>query len=324
MNPSSADVSSFVTAFSVILPVLFVMGLGYWAGRAKQFDQDQVRGLNALVLEYALPALLFVGVVSASRGALLAAVPFALGILVATFGLFLLATIFCVFVLRRNLGTTAIQAGCTSNANVAFAGVPILTSLFGQSSTFSVATSALIINVTIVPAMVTMLEYDRQRSAGAETLKVAALIRQSLFTSFKQPYVLAPLLAAILVLLDLRPPSEFEKMLELIGSTTSGVALFLAGLILAAYRIEFSAETLGNTVVKTIVQPVLMALLVVAFGVAKPLGIEGIVICTLPTAVICPMLALRYGVYEAQAATTMLLTTIAIVVAVPAAIAFLR
>jgi predicted permease len=36
------------------------------------------------------------------------------------------------------------------------------------------------------------------------------------------------------------------------------------------------------------------------------------------------MLALRYGVYEAQAATTMLLTTIAIVVAVPAAIAFLR
>jgi malonate transporter and related proteins len=313
-----------MTAFSVILPVLFVMGLGYWAGRSKQFDQDQVKGLNALVLQFALPALLFVGVVSASRSALLAAVPFALAILVATGGLFLLATLFCVFVLRRKLGPTAIQAGCVSNANVAFAGVPILTSLFGASSTFSVAASALILNVTIVPAMVTMLEYDRQRSAGAKSLTVAGLIRQSLFTSFKQPYVWGPLLAAVLVLLDLRPPSVFENMLDLIGSTTSGVALFLAGLILAAYRIAVSAETLGNTAVKTIAQPVLMAFLVAAFGVAKPLGIEGIVICTLPTAVICPMLALRYNVYEAESATTMLLTTIAIVVAIPAAIAFLH
>lgn len=316
--------STFATALSVILPVLFVMGLGHWAGRAKQFDQDQVRGFNALVLEFALPALLFVGVVSASRSALLAAVPFAFAIFVASVGLFLVASFFCVFVLRRNVGATAIQAGSVSNSNVAFAGIPILTSLFGQSSTFSVAASALILNVTIVPAMVTMLEYDRQRSAGGKPVTVAALIRQSLFTSFKQPYVVAPVLAAVLVLLDLRPPIVFDRMLELIGSTTSGVALFLAGLILAAYRIEITAETLGNTVVKTILQPLLMALLVVALGIAKPLGIEGIVICALPSAIICPMLALRYNVYEAQAATTMLLTTVAMVVVIPIAIALLR
>ncbi len=101
------------------------MGLGYCAGRAKQFDQDQVRGFNALVLEFALPALLFVGVVSTSRSALLAAIPYALGFLVASFGLFLVAALFCVFVLRRDLGTSAIQAGSVSNSNVAFAGIPI-------------------------------------------------------------------------------------------------------------------------------------------------------------------------------------------------------
>ncbi len=172
--------------------------------------------------------------------------------------------------------------------------------------------------------MVTMLEYSRQRSASEKPLPIAAQIRQSLLSSFKQPYVLAPVLAAILVLLDLRPPVVFERMLELIGSTTSGVALFLAGLILAAYRIEVTAETLGNTLVKTIVQPLLMALLVVALGVAKPLASEGIVICALPTAIICPMLALRYKVYEAEAATTLLLATLAMVVVLPIAITLAR
>jgi predicted permease len=49
-----------LNAFSVLLPVLFVMALGALAGRAKQFDKDQVQGLNALVLAFALPASLFV------------------------------------------------------------------------------------------------------------------------------------------------------------------------------------------------------------------------------------------------------------------------
>ena len=172
--------------------------------------------------------------------------------------------------------------------------------------------------------MVIMLEFGRQRSAGAKTVPIATLIRESVFAIFRQPYVVAPVLAAILVLLDLRPPHVFDSMLYLIGSTTSGVALFLAGLILAAYRIEISLETLGNTLVKMVAQPVLMTLLVVAVGVAKPLATEGIVICALPSAIVCPMLALRYGVYQAQAATTLLLTTLMMVVAIPIAIALTR
>ena len=35
---------------AVILPVLFVLALGYWAGISKRFDADQVKGVNELVL----------------------------------------------------------------------------------------------------------------------------------------------------------------------------------------------------------------------------------------------------------------------------------
>lgn len=95
----------------------------------------------------------------------------------------------------------------------------------------------------------------------------------------------------------------------------------MAGLILAAYQVNVTAETAGNTLAKMIVQPVLMALLVVAFGILKPLGSEAILISALPTAIVCPMLALRYKVYEAEAASTLLLTTLAMIVVLPIAIA---
>ena len=38
---------------SVLIPVLFVVLLGYGAGRLKEFDADQVAGINELVLDFA-------------------------------------------------------------------------------------------------------------------------------------------------------------------------------------------------------------------------------------------------------------------------------
>ncbi len=42
-----------------------------------------------------------------------------------------------------------------------------------------------------------------------------ALIWRSVLATFEKPYVWAPLLAAILVLLDVRVPQEIQNMLEL-------------------------------------------------------------------------------------------------------------
>jgi hypothetical protein len=99
------------------------------------------------------------------------------------------------------------------------------------------------------------------------------------------------------------------------------VAVFVAGLIIAAYHVKVTVEIAANTLVKMIVQPVLMALLVMAFGIGKPLGSEAILICALPTAVIPVMFALHYKVYEAEAASTLLLTTLTMIVVMPIVIA---
>jgi predicted permease len=314
-------IATFLTALGVLLPVLFVVGLGFWAGWAKRFSTDQVAGLNEVVLDYAFPALLFVAIVRASRIALFAELPFVLALLVAALGLFVAIALLSVFALRHTLGAAAIQSISLTYSNASFAGIPILTPLFGAGSLLTIATAALMFNITLVPITVTILEYERQRAAGGTKVGLGTLIGHSVLDSLKRPYVWAPLLATVLVLCDVRVPAEIQNMLELIASATAGLALFVAGLILAAYRVKFSPEILGNVSVKMIVQPVLMALLVAALAIARPVGSEAILICTISTAVICPMLAVRYKVYEAEAASTFLLTTLSMIIVVPIAIA---
>jgi malonate transporter len=318
------DMATFFSALGVLLPVLFVLGLGFWAGWAKKFNADQVAGLNELVLDYAFPALLFVAIVRASRSALFAELPFVYALLVAALGLFLAIALLSIFALRHSLGVAAIQSISVTYSNASFAGIPILTPLFGAGSLLTIATAALIFNITLVPITVTMLEYERQRVAGGTKVSLWTLVGRSVLDSFRRPYVWAPLLATILVLCDVRVPTEIQNMLELIASATAGLALFVAGLILAAFRIKLSLEILGNVSVKMIVQPVIMGLLVAVLAIAKPVGSEAILICTISTAVICPMLAVRYKVYEAEAASTFLLTTVSMVVVVPIAITLSR
>jgi hypothetical protein len=42
---------SFLHSLSVLLPALFVMTLGFWAGRTREFNQEQLDGLTQLVLK---------------------------------------------------------------------------------------------------------------------------------------------------------------------------------------------------------------------------------------------------------------------------------
>src|SRR5690606_38212939 len=119
---------------SVLLPVLFVMGLGYFAGRAKEFDADQVQGINELVIGYALPALMFVGIASTSAAVLFSDAAFLLALTLGFAGAYVLALLFSLHVLRHSLGQAALQACSVAFPSVAFMGLPIFEGLFGKTS----------------------------------------------------------------------------------------------------------------------------------------------------------------------------------------------
>src|SRR5688500_2816514 len=114
-----------ITSFSVLLPVLFVMGLGYWAGCTKRFDADQTRGLNELVMTYALPSLMFVATVTTTRSEIFAEAFFLLALLIAFLGLFIVVVLLSVLVLRHAVGAAGLKAFLITFPSVAFFGIPI-------------------------------------------------------------------------------------------------------------------------------------------------------------------------------------------------------
>jgi predicted permease len=222
--------------------------------------------------------------------------------------------------LHRSLGEAALQANLASFPSVAFFGPPIFQGLFGASSLVSIALSAVLSTITIVPLTLILLEIHRQRAAGGEAQQLSSLILQSLANTFQLPMVWAPLIGVALVLVGVHVPQVLDNMLTLIGSTTSGVSIFLAGLIIAAYEIKLNREVIGNALVKMIAQPLLMAVLVSALGVANPLAREGIVICAIPTAVLATMLAPRYRLYEIESSSTLVASALFMIVTLPVAI----
>lgn len=321
------DGDLLLTSFSVLLPVLFVILLGYWAGRSHRFDTDQVKGINALVLDFAFPALMFVGISTTTRQEMLAEVPFLLSLFIGFAGFYVAALLIGRRLLGRSLGAAALLACSVSFPSVAFMGIPIFEDLFGQGSLLSVSAANAVGILIVVPATVVLLEIDAHRAKLANTPGASpgddGIIKSALISSFQKPVVWAPLLAFFLVAVDLRVPVELESMFRLIGATTSGVALFASGLVSAAFKLKVDLEIIGNVVAKMVLQPLCVAAIILIIGVSGPLAHEAILICAIPTAVFSSLLAPRYDVYVSECASTLILTTIVMVVTFPLALMLL-
>jgi malonate transporter and related proteins len=82
--------------------------------------------------------------------------------------------------------------------------------------------------------------------------------------------VWAPAVGLVIVLLGIPVSSLIKSMLSLIGQASSGVALFVSGLMLAAHKVKLQRVVSINTVMKSLGQPLLMLAFVLMFGLTKP------------------------------------------------------
>lgn len=133
----------------------------------------------------------------------------------------------------------------------------------------------------------------------------------------------APLLALVLVLLGIRVPRLLVSPLQFIGSTTSGVALFVAGLSVASVTFKLSLEVIVNSVGRVVVTPLLVAAFALLFGASRKDLQEGVVLAALPTGTIAILLANRYRRYQAEASSTLAVTTVALIPVLPALVLLL-
>ena len=301
----------------LLVPLFFVIGLGYYAGRTRRLDAHQSAGLNRLLVEFALPAALFTGTVQTPRDALLQLGPLIAALLLVYVVFWILGNVIARVWFQHSAGEAVVQATAVAFPNTGFMGVPILGGLFGASSVVTVAVATVLGTLTFIPVAVIVLEIVQGRRTAGESKTWRAVVLPAFANAARAPLTWAPILAAALVLLDVHLPQVVLSMLNLIGSATAGLAMFAAGLMLAMYPLRLNREALVNAVVKMILQPAAMLLIVRAMGMPHPLDVQGVILTALPTPVLATILAARYQTYRSEASSALVLTSLCLLVTLP-------
>jgi len=302
-----------------LLPVFFVLALGYIAGKRNTFDPDQAAGLSKLALSFALPATLFVSMTHMRRDLLLQQGRLVLALVLAHAGLFLIAWVALGLVKSLRGTRSIIYALMLSTSATPVFGLAVLDPILGPTSAGAVGLVALAINLVVPPAVV-LLEMDaaaKNQQAAMAASKPSAIVT-GLNAGLKSPLLWAPIAGVAVVLAGIHLPAVIGGSFELIGSATSGVAVFAVGLVLAAHPVRLSPGVLLGSLARVTVQSAVLWALLHVLHVVSPFAREALVCCSFPLATVVVLFAARYKAAESETASMLLISTLALAVTVPA------
>jgi malonate transporter and related proteins len=302
---------------NALTPVAFVILLGWLAGRSGIVAASASSELAVLVLDFCLPAELFIGTASATPSQL-DDWRFFVAIAIGLLAIYLLALAVALLVFRHRVDASALQALNGAFPNMAFMGIPVLTAVIGPSAVLPVVIGNLVSSLVLLPLTLALLEAGKSGGRGHQGLIV---VWHSVLGSIRQPLVIAPVLGVVVALSAWHLPVALHNSFTLLGSATSGVALFALGLLLTGETLKLSFSAVLNTVTKNLVQPLAIWLLVLLLDMPGEYRRELILLGALPTATITTMLALRYKVYTSESNATVLLSTVLSIVTLGAVIA---
>jgi malonate transporter len=297
---------------SDLIPIIAVMIIGYVSGKRNVFAPDQARILNKLVLDFALPAALFVSIVRADRAMLVENATLSIISLVGLVVLFMLSYFTIQWFFKRSKAEGAVCALIAGSPTIGFLGYAILDPLYGTGveTGLVIAIVAIVVNAVTIPIGLYLLNAGGGGDKGASQ-------GNALLDALKQPVVWAPILAVALVVVGIRVPKEVDPTFELLAKASSSVAVFAAGLTLAAYKIEFDAEVLYNTFFKLVLMPGVFLIAGWACGLDSRILQMLVLSVALPPAFSGVIIASRYDVYTRTGTSSLAVSVLGFIVAAP-------
>jgi malonate transporter and related proteins len=298
-----------------LVPIFFVMFLGYFAGARRIIDNQHVASLNVLLMTFVLPVALFVGVAQTSRSGLEENGKLFLVLVISISVIFGITFALNHYVFRLSPGENAVQSLGVGFPNFAAVGLPLLGSVMGPGSAVSVAVSVAAGSVFISPLTLAVLE-ARGKAAGSSP----HLIASALFHSVSKPVVIAPAAGLVVAFLGIHLNEVVSHTLNLIGATASGLACFVTGLVLSAQPFRLNANVGVGVLLKNIVLPLVACAIALALGVSAEIAREAILLAAIPTGFFSILLGLNYGVRSQAIGSTLTLSYLVSVITLTAAI----
>jgi len=325
--------------YDALLPVVLLIGAGYFAGHRRWLEPEGARQLAALSFSLLCPALLFrtmsrVDVEISDLGAVLA-------YLGAEF------TIFAVMVLVLGRSTLSVVLAMTSTfGNTVMMGIPLIGLAFGDEGLIyllGVVSLHSVVMLTVVTVSLEWLGRSSSSSGARPPLHAAfSALRQAIL----HPITLPILLGLAWGQTGWTLPPILDRPLHWLGQAFSPIALLMVGITLAhiVNRREADAATMppgaegepltdrktlfrraaGFTLLKNVLHPLLAGLICVIFGLSGlPVAVI-IVAAALPIGATVLMFAQRYRIARDQVTTAIAVSTFAALASLPIALAISR
>ena len=296
---------------TALLPVFLVLALGYFAGRRKLIDNQNVSSLNVLLMQFALPLTLFISIARTPQSVIVdnasLAIVLALGMVIC----YVVVGWMQLKVFKLSLGDAAVETLTISFPNFASIGLPLLLPIFGPQAALSVAIAIAVGSVTISPMTIAMLELDKARRA--DTGHTVSALRQfavALGHSVRKPIFVGPMLGLVFVLLNLRLPPLVAIGLGPLTTATAGVGLFLTGLMLSAQTIKIGGDVVFGTLVKNLLQPLLVFGLARLLRVSVPIASQAALLTSIPCGFFGLVFGASSGVKTPVAGATLIVSSI--------------
>jgi len=324
--------------FDVTVPFFALIAAGYVAARAGLLPLTSIPGLNAFVLYFALPCMLFRFGANAPIGQLLDA-----GV-VLVWGLAALIVVGATVALSRNerigWNDAAFGALVAAFPNTGFMGVPLLVAILGAQ-----AASPTILTIAFDMIVTSSLCIALSRLDGADEHGAAKAVRHAMRGIVQNPMPWSIVLGVLASATRLSLPGPIDRTIAMLAEAASPVALFTIGAVLARsallareHRASAAvAQALGTATggpgasgplphaplrdvlpvvaVKLVAHPLLIyGLGRGAIALGLPLGHQALVaivlVAALPSASNVSMLAERFGADNGRIARIILWTTV--------------
>lgn len=248
-----------------IVPILVVMLAGFIAGKKGAFSGTDAKAFNKVVLDFALPAALFISIVNADRAMLVADIKLSVISLVVIMFCFMLVYYIYKYGFRKQ-GVTqadaAIMALINGSPTIGFLGFAILEPIFGTNAYVAlvVAIVGIVVNAVGIPVGLSLLNAGNAEAAAAKNGGKKPSPWKPVIHALAQPVAWAPILAVVWVVCGIPWPKELSPSFNLIKGANASLAVFAAGVTLSSVKVQINWQGILGVILKLIVMPGLLLL----------------------------------------------------------------
>lgn len=293
-----------------ILPVFLVIGVGYVAFKREIIPHNGHKSLAAFVFNFGLPAAIFSALSSKTLEQIWNTdyvIAYTLGSLLA-FGL---VAAIALLKLKKSPSHAVILGLGGSFSNSLLIGFPIIYFLFGNKALIPFSLTLVVENLIMLPLLLTLADMSNRESKGS----LKRTVIETTKNLAKNPIVISIVLGMLCSGLNWRPPETAVRIIDILASTVTGVALFTIGGGLVGVKLSGMKQAISLVMLaKLVLHPLIVMLCLMGWFELDPtMSAVAVILASMPMFGVYAVIGQRYNLGGMCAAVLLPTTLLAMV-----------